>query len=69
MSGRDACRILEEHGFRFVRQKGRHRIMQLALADTTITVPVPDHDELRVGTLLSVIRQSRLPRELFECEG
>ena len=40
--------------------------MQKRLPDTTITVPVPDHKELRIGTLLSIIRQSRLSRQLFE---
>ena len=32
----------------------------------TITVPVPDHRELKTGTLLGIIRQSMLPRVLFE---
>ena len=32
----------------------------------TVTVPVPDHRELRVGTLGSIIRQSGLPRSAFE---
>ena len=32
--------------------------MQKQLSDSTITVPVPDHGELRAGTLLSIIRQS-----------
>jgi len=36
--------------------------------NTTITVPVPDHDELRMGTLLGIIRQSGLTRSLFEVE-
>jgi len=40
--------------------------MQKRLADTTITVPVPDHRELKPGTLAAIIRQTRLPRELFE---
>ena len=40
--------------------------MQKSDRDTTLSVPVPDHDELRVGTLQSIIRQSGLPRELFE---
>ena len=43
--------------------------MQKLLEGSTITVPVPDHPELRVGTLLSIIRQSRLPSEVFESEG
>jgi predicted RNA binding protein YcfA (HicA-like mRNA interferase family) len=42
--------------------------MQLRIPGSTVTVPVPDHDELRVGTLLSIIRQSALSRTLFETE-
>ena len=41
-------------------------VMQHQTPGSTITVPVPDHRELRVGTLLSIIRQSQLPRTLFE---
>jgi predicted RNA binding protein YcfA (HicA-like mRNA interferase family) len=40
--------------------------MQKRVEASTITVPVPDHDELRIGTLQSIIRQSELPRVLFE---
>jgi predicted RNA binding protein YcfA (HicA-like mRNA interferase family) len=40
--------------------------MQRRLVDSTITVPVPDHPEIRIGTLQSIIRQSGLPRHLFE---
>lgn len=68
MSGREVRRLLEQHGFILVRQRGSHMIMQLALSDTTVTVAVPDHDELRTGTLLSIIRQSQLPRGLFETQ-
>jgi predicted RNA binding protein YcfA (HicA-like mRNA interferase family) len=66
MSGADVRQILERHGFVLARQRGSHMIMQQRLADTTITVPVPDHGELCTGTLASIIRQSKLPRELFE---
>jgi predicted RNA binding protein YcfA (HicA-like mRNA interferase family) len=66
MSGADVRQILERHGFVLARQRGSHMIMQQRLADTTITVPVPDHGEFRTGTLASIIRQSKLPRELFE---
>jgi predicted RNA binding protein YcfA (HicA-like mRNA interferase family) len=40
--------------------------MQKKIPGSTITVPVPDHDEVRIGTLQSIIRQSGLPRTLFE---
>jgi len=40
--------------------------MQKKVPGSTITVPVSDHDEVRIGTLQSIIRQSALPRALFE---
>ena len=68
LSGSEICRILEQNGFAAVRQQGSHRIMQKRLETTTITVPVPLHDEVRCGTLLSIVRQSELSRSLFESE-
>lgn len=66
LSSREVCQILARHGFAEVRQRGSHIIMQKQTDDSTITVPVPNHTELRVGTLQSIIRQSGLPRSLFE---
>ena len=65
-SGREICTILMRHGFVMVRQRGSHVVMQKRLTDSTITVPVPVHDELKIGTLQSIIRQSGLPRSEFE---
>jgi predicted RNA binding protein YcfA (HicA-like mRNA interferase family) len=66
LSGKEACKIMSKQGFKKARQKGSHIIMQKQEGGTTITVPVPDHDELRMGTLSGIIRQSGLPRSLFE---
>jgi len=66
MSGRELRRILEQHGFVLVRQKGSHMILQKRSDTGSRTVPVPDHDEIRIGTLMSIIRQSGLDRALFE---
>lgn len=66
LSGRDVCKILEAEGFSVVRQRGSHIVMQKASDGTTTTVPVPDHPELKTGTLSSIIRQSGLSRSLFE---
>jgi len=57
---------MEQNGFVQVRQRGSHIVMQKPTTDSTITVPVPNHKEIRIGTLQSIIRQSGLPRELFE---
>ncbi len=66
LSGREVCAILAQHGFQQVRQRGSHIVMQRMTVEGTITVPVPDHNELRVGTLRSIIRQSGVPRSEFE---
>ena len=66
LSGAEAVRILERLGFAVVRQRGSHVVMQKRTTNSTITVPVPDHRELRIGTLQSIVKQCRLPRELFE---
>jgi predicted RNA binding protein YcfA (HicA-like mRNA interferase family) len=58
--------ILARHGFAEVRRRGSHIVMQKKVPQSTITVPVPDHDEIRIGTLQSIIRQSGLPRAEFE---
>ncbi|MGD0536041.1 MAG: type II toxin-antitoxin system HicA family toxin [Verrucomicrobiota bacterium] len=64
-SGAEVCEILRAHEFALVRQRGSHLIIQRQLEDTTVTVPVPNHHEIRAGTLRAIIRQSQLPRELF----
>ncbi len=65
-SGREVCDLLAEHGFVLIRQRGSHILMQKRTEASTITVPIPNHRELKQGTLRSIIRQSGLPRSLFE---
>jgi len=66
LSGRDVVHILRRHGFELVRQRGSHIVMQRRDEAGTVTVPVPDHKELKPGVLASIIRQSGLPRSAFE---
>jgi len=66
LSGKEVSAILARHGFIEVRRRGSHIVMQKKLSEGTITVPVPDHKEIRIGTLLSIIRQSGIPRTEFE---
>lgn len=66
LSGQEVCRILEDHGFVEVRRRGSHIVMQRRLDTSTITVPVPDHPEIKIGTLLAIMRQSGVPRAAFE---
>jgi predicted RNA binding protein YcfA (HicA-like mRNA interferase family) len=65
-SGSEICEILEAHGFQKVRhRRSSHVIMQKKEAGRTITVPVPQHRLVKIGTLQSIIRQSELSKELF----
>ena len=64
-SGKEVVFMLEKAGFLQVRQKGSHMIMQKQITGSTITVPVPMHKTIRIGTLQSIIRQSGIPKETF----
>ena len=66
LSGQEVCRILGAYGFVEVRRRGSHVIVQKQKAGDTVTVPVPDHSEVRIGTLMAIIRQSGVPRSAFE---
>ena len=66
LSGKDICAILENHGFQNVRQKrqshyhatkNRHKYCDCTCAKST---------EIKIGSLQSIIRQSKLAREFFE---
>ena len=65
LSGREVCRILQQHGFVEVRRRGSHIVMQRRTDAGSVTVPIPDHRELAIGTLLSIIRQTGVARTEF----
>lgn len=66
LSGRGACGIPARHGLVEVRRQGSHIVMQRIRGSESITVPVPDHQELAIGTSSAIIRQSGVPRREFE---
>lgn len=67
-TGRQICDILDAKGFVEIRRRGSHIVMQKRLPQGTITVPVPNPNQLRIGTLQSIIRQSGISRSEFETE-
>jgi predicted RNA binding protein YcfA (HicA-like mRNA interferase family) len=66
LSAKKVCKILSKRGFIQVRQRGSHIIMQKQIQDSTITIPIPNYKQIPIGTLRSIIRQSGLPKSLFE---
>jgi predicted RNA binding protein YcfA (HicA-like mRNA interferase family) len=68
MNFRDFLRILETHGFELARQRGSHRTYRGVVNRETKIVVVActrEGDEIKPGTLGSMIRQSGLPKSLF----
>lgn len=66
LNGKAVCKILSDKGFIQVQQKGSHIIMQKKIDSRTITVPVPNHSQIKIGTLQSIIRQSELSKADFQ---
>lgn len=64
-SAREICNILKKQDFKQIRQKGSHIVMQRQIDDKTFTVIIPDHKEIKIGTLSSIIRQSGLDKSIF----
>ena len=65
VSGREVVERLEKANFILVRQTGSHMIMRREKAPK-ITVSIPDHKELKRGTLKNILRQINLTVDEFE---
>jgi len=63
LTAREVVRILKDHGFIELRQRGSH----LILGKGPLTATVPMHmGDVAMGTLRSIIKQTGLDRNLFE---
>ena len=68
MKFRDFIRTLVGHGFELNRQRGSHRVYKGRIGGKTRLVVVACHsenDDIKPGTLASMIGQSGLPKRTF----
>ena len=63
MSGREAVRAFEKHGWEVARQRGSHIVM--VKAGQNVTLSIPDHKGVARGTLRSLIRSAGLTVQEF----
>jgi predicted RNA binding protein YcfA (HicA-like mRNA interferase family) len=63
LSGRKVRAALERAGFTFVRQKGSHMILRRS--DPAALVVVPDHRQVKPGTLRGIVVDAGLTVEEF----
>jgi predicted RNA binding protein YcfA (HicA-like mRNA interferase family) len=60
----EVCSIIEDNGFELERQT-THSALYVHPEDRSRRAPVPRHKRIAKGTLRSIIRRSRKPREDF----
>jgi predicted RNA binding protein YcfA (HicA-like mRNA interferase family) len=58
VSGKRFCRILEIKGWILVRIKGSHHIYRNMVTGDKISVPVHKNDDLKIGLLNALLKQS-----------
>ena len=61
LSGAEIIRALERMGFARVRQRGSHVMLRRGSAGCV----VPDHREVKIGTLSGVLKQAGVSAEDF----
>ena len=61
VSGAEAVRVLERLGFAVARQRGSHIVMRRGATGCV----VPNHREIKVGTLAGVLRQAGVSADEF----
>lgn len=63
LSAKDVIKVLTKSGFLVHRQTGSH--IHLWNEDQRLLVTVPNHQELAKGTLISIMKQAKMEREVF----
>ncbi|SDY25408.1 type II toxin-antitoxin system HicA family toxin [Nitrosomonas sp. Nm33] len=61
VSGAEVVRALERFGFVVVRQRGSHIVMRRGSSGCVI----PNHHELKIGTLAGLLKQAGVSTEEF----
>ncbi len=65
LSGKEVLKALKKAGFIELRQRGSHVVMAKEIPSGKIPLVVPMHSEIDTGTLLEIIRQSKMSRDEF----
>lgn len=66
ISGKDCIKILcNKFGFNVIRQKGSHIVLRKETPEGAIGTVVPNHKELKVGTLKGILELAKVKEEDF----
>ncbi len=62
-SARQVIKALERLGFEIVSQKGSHIKLRKLTDNNTFSPIIPNHKEIAMGTLQSILRQAGITKE------
>ena len=66
ISGKDCVKILcNKFGFTVARQRGSHIVLRKETAEGAVGTVVPNHKELKVGTLKGLPELAKVDEEQF----
>ena len=66
ISGKDCVKILcNKFGFRIARQRGSHIVLKRETPQGKVGTVVPNHNELKLPTLKSVLKLAKIDEEDF----
>jgi len=66
VSGKECVKILcNKFGFKIVRQRGSHVLIKKETEQGKIGTVVPQHKELKIGTLKAILEQAKVSEEEF----
>lgn len=66
ISGLECIKILcNKFGFKFVRQTGSHMILRKETSTGAIGTVVPNHKELKIGTLKGILELAKVSEKEF----
>jgi len=69
ISGSECVKILcNKFGFKIIRQKGSHIVLKKITENGAVGTVVPNHPELKVGTLKGILELAKVNEEEFEKE-
>ena len=57
VSGKDLVKVLSKYGYEVIRQSGSHIRMSITTKNGVGNITVPNHDSIRLGTLMSIISE------------
>jgi len=60
MKVKEVIRLIEDHGWRFIAQKGSHRQYKHSTTPGRVTISGNMNDDLPKGTLNSILKQAHI---------